>query len=299
MPIGPFEYTDYMEEDFWHNFLCPAVLEGFLILNYTWRGALKWREVKNKMLKSNCKELRSIKNRSETEQRWDKYLLISKTKQMNKLKMEVRQIRTWSKPVDWATILPPRFHRRPKAPSLRAPEKGLPFWYENSLEFDNLVLDRNTNKIGWHWESLPTSSWPARKETELWSIVTQGFPRTPGISCTFLSSVQRAFMDTCNCQIFLQQWHNSVQKAPPQCFKKFTSRSLPISLSMRLSFQFFYFFWPAPLARISLNPNSRPPNNALTPCKGPINRLWFLIKFFFGLLWKALLPHTSTSKRSK
>ena len=56
-------------------------------------------------------------------------------------------------------------------------------------------MDRNTNKIG--WESLTTSSWPARKETELWSIVTQGFPRTPGISCTFLSSVQRAFMDTC------------------------------------------------------------------------------------------------------
>ena len=47
-------------------------------------------------------------------------------------------------------------------------------------------------------EIVTTSSWPARKETELWSIVTQGLPRTPDISCTFLSSVQRALIDTCD-----------------------------------------------------------------------------------------------------
>ena len=47
---------------------------------------------------------------------------IEQVKQMIKCKTEGRQIRTWSKAVDWAIIPPPRFHRRPTAPSLRAPE---------------------------------------------------------------------------------------------------------------------------------------------------------------------------------
>ena len=50
-------------------------------------------------------------------------------------------------------------------------------------------------------------------------------------------------------------------------------------------FQFFNFFWPAPFARISQNPNSGPPNIALWPCEGPMNRLWFLIKILLALLW--------------
>ena len=69
-------------------------------------------------------------------------------------------------------------------------------WDHNTLKHANKKLIFG-NILKFAKESLPTSSWPARKETELWSIVTQGFPRTPGISCTFLSSVQRAFMDTC------------------------------------------------------------------------------------------------------
>ena len=51
---------------------------------------------------------------------------------------------------------------------------------------------------------------------------------------------------------------------------------------------FIFSIFSDPFARISLNPNSRPPNNALSPLKGPIDRLWFLIKIMFSLLWAAL-----------
>ena len=50
-------------------------------------------------------------------------------------------------------------------------------------------------------------------------------------------------------------------------------------------FQFFIFFWLAPFARISQNTNSLPPNIALWPYQGPMDRLWFLMKILLALLW--------------
>ena len=49
-------------------------------------------------------------------------------------------------------------------------------------------------------------------------------------------------------------------------------------------FSFLIFSGLPPFARISQNTNSGCPNIALWPCRGPINRLWFLIKILLALL---------------